>query len=297
MDLIKIGKYIATKRKNLGLTQKQVAEKIGMSDKSVSKWERGICLPDVSVYVELCEILGISINEFLAGEDISQENMAKKSEDTIIEVTRNSTHRIRNLKSVIAVLVVIAIAAVSVSGMLLYRNIFQPRNYISAADRDSVEMKTAELLSGTDGAFLFDYSADDPFRILKIYMTEYQSGVLIKKEEIGSFGYEDTESPKKGKIALVPDAENSSVHLIVADDFGKYSVEIPTLDRAVISSYGRSSTQINGQIDLQYNSEQGLLALIYGKNGVEATPVSSIEKGEISKRNEYVYYVSLMFEK
>ena len=68
MDLIKIGKYIAEKRKALGLTQKQLAEKLNMSDKSVSKWERGICLPDVSIYMELCSILRISINEFLAGE-------------------------------------------------------------------------------------------------------------------------------------------------------------------------------------------------------------------------------------
>ncbi|WP_368230025.1 helix-turn-helix domain-containing protein [Blautia wexlerae] len=64
MDLIKIGKYIAGKRKSLGMTQKQLAEKLGMSDKSVSKWERGVCLPDVSVYKELCSILGISLNEF-----------------------------------------------------------------------------------------------------------------------------------------------------------------------------------------------------------------------------------------
>ena len=51
MDLVKIGKYIAGKRKALGMTQKQLAEKLNMSDKSVSKWERGICLPDVSVYM------------------------------------------------------------------------------------------------------------------------------------------------------------------------------------------------------------------------------------------------------
>ena len=57
MDTVKIGKYIAGKRKALGMTQAQVAEKLGMSDKSVSKWERGICLPDVSVYMALCEIL------------------------------------------------------------------------------------------------------------------------------------------------------------------------------------------------------------------------------------------------
>ena len=63
MDLVKIGKYIASKRKSLGMTQKQLAEKLGMSDKSVSKWERGVCLPDVSVYKELCSILGISLNE------------------------------------------------------------------------------------------------------------------------------------------------------------------------------------------------------------------------------------------
>ena len=67
MDLVKIGKYIAGKRKALGLTQVQVAEKLGMSDKSVSKWERGICLPDVSVYMELCGILGISLNELSPG--------------------------------------------------------------------------------------------------------------------------------------------------------------------------------------------------------------------------------------
>ena len=68
MDTVKIGKYIAGKRKALGMTQAQVAEKLGMSNKSVSKWERGICLPDVSVYMALCEILGISLNEFIAGE-------------------------------------------------------------------------------------------------------------------------------------------------------------------------------------------------------------------------------------
>lgn len=58
MNLQKTGMYLAQKRKELGLTQKQLAEKLGMSDKSVSKWERGICLPDVSVYIELCNILG-----------------------------------------------------------------------------------------------------------------------------------------------------------------------------------------------------------------------------------------------
>ena len=61
MDQIKIGRYIAEKRKQLGLTQLQLAEKLGMSNKSVSKWERGVCMPDVAVYMKLCDVLGITL--------------------------------------------------------------------------------------------------------------------------------------------------------------------------------------------------------------------------------------------
>lgn len=122
MDLIKIGKYIAGKRKSLGMTQKQLAEKLGMSDKSVSKWERGVCLPDVSVYKELCSILGISLNEFLAGEDIAQENMIQKSETNIIEVIRDNINKQKCLKVMKCILLVIAICAVSIIGFDLWRN-------------------------------------------------------------------------------------------------------------------------------------------------------------------------------
>ena len=103
MDLIKIGKYIAGKRKDHGLTQRQLAEKLGMSDKSVSKWERGICLPDVSVYSDLCQILGISINEFLAGEDIVHEDLIQKSEENIIGIAAESKRKQSHLKTIILV--------------------------------------------------------------------------------------------------------------------------------------------------------------------------------------------------
>ena len=88
MDIAKIGRYIAEKRKRARLTQRQLADKLGKSDKSVSKWERGICLPDVSVYMELCEILEISVNEFLAGEDISEDSVREKSDETLLQVSR-----------------------------------------------------------------------------------------------------------------------------------------------------------------------------------------------------------------
>ena len=70
-----------------------MAEKLNMSDKSVFKWERGICLPDVSIYMELCSILRISINEFLAGEDIGTENVIEKSDSNLIQITKEESMR------------------------------------------------------------------------------------------------------------------------------------------------------------------------------------------------------------
>ena len=65
MDQIKIGKFIAACRKNNNLTQLQLAEKLGITDKAVSKWERGITMPDSSIMLDLCDILGINVNELL----------------------------------------------------------------------------------------------------------------------------------------------------------------------------------------------------------------------------------------
>ena len=121
VDLIKIGKYIAGKRKELGLTQRQLADKLGMSDKSVSKWERGICLPDVSVYLDLCQILGISINEFLAGEDIVHEDLIQKSEENIIGIATENKKKQNLLKKIICLLLVISILAISIIGVSVYR--------------------------------------------------------------------------------------------------------------------------------------------------------------------------------
>lgn len=98
MDQEKIGRYIAEKRKGLGLTQKQLAQKLDMSDKSVSKWERGICLPDASVYSDLCEILGIRISEFFAGEDIPSESAAEYSEKSLLRAAEDESKYRKKIK-------------------------------------------------------------------------------------------------------------------------------------------------------------------------------------------------------
>ncbi len=298
MDLVKIGKYIAGKRKVLGMTQKQLAEKLNMSDKSVSKWERGICLPDVSVYMELCEILGISINEFLAGEDIDAENVEKKSEDNIIQVTKDSKKKQKNLKSILAVVTTFAVIMVLVLGAVFVHKVMQPKNYIIAVDRTSAEMKTAELLSGADGAYLFNFYAKEEYKTLTIYLSEYQAGELINKSKVADLDYDGIESAKRGVIAVIPDFELFRVKLIIADDYSKCSTDFPILENVENREYyGRSATQVEGEVPIQRDTEQGLMALIYGEDGLEAIPVKEMEQGNFREKNDYVYYLSFRFGK
>ena len=97
MDQSKIGKFIADCRKKKALTQTQLAEKLGITDKAISKWERGISLPDSSIMLELCDILGISVNELLSGEEICMENYNKELENKLIEVIREKEQKDRHL--------------------------------------------------------------------------------------------------------------------------------------------------------------------------------------------------------
>ena len=88
MDQIKIGKFIAVCRKKAGLTQQQLADKFGITDKAVSKWERGITLPDSSIMLELCSTLGITVNDLLSGEVVTMDNYNKNLENNLLEMVR-----------------------------------------------------------------------------------------------------------------------------------------------------------------------------------------------------------------
>lgn len=87
MNQEKIGKFIARKRKEKNLTQENLAEKLGISINAVSKRERGICLMDMSLLKPLAEILGVTINEILSGEEIKEEDLRNKTDENIINIT------------------------------------------------------------------------------------------------------------------------------------------------------------------------------------------------------------------
>ena len=296
MDLIKIGKYIAGKRKSLGMTQRQLAEKLGMSDKSVSKWERGVCLPDVSVYKELCSILGISLNEFLAGEDIAQENMIQKSETNINEVIRDNINKQKCLKVMRCILLVISICAVAVIGFIIYR-LKKPQNYISPIAKDSIEMQTAELLAGPDGAFIYKFVTTDEYKKLRLHIYQYESGKLSNQDKV-EIGFEDIGSPKSGEIVMVPDFGNYVIKLIISGDGSKLSTEIPILENVEDREYyGRSATEIQNVVDIRYNKQQPLIAFLYDDDTMSVPALDDLinSQTDLLSKNDYVYYVAFEF--
>ena len=88
MDQIKIGKFIAECRKKQGLTQMQLAEKLSITDRAVSKWENGRSMPDSSIMLDLCDVLKISVNDLLSGEKISMENSTQNNEQLLLEMAK-----------------------------------------------------------------------------------------------------------------------------------------------------------------------------------------------------------------
>lgn len=86
MDQEKIGKFIAECRKENGYTQASLAEKLGITDRAISKWENGKNMPDASIMLELCELLKINVNELLTGEHIIMDNYKKAAEENLVEM-------------------------------------------------------------------------------------------------------------------------------------------------------------------------------------------------------------------
>lgn len=121
MDMIKVGRFISTKRKEQNLTQMQLAEKLSITDRAVSKWECGKAMPDSAIMLELCEILKISVNELLLGERIKMTEIDKKTEETLIELAmqkQNADKRLLTLEIVIGLISSIFLCALIAIGIV-----------------------------------------------------------------------------------------------------------------------------------------------------------------------------------
>lgn len=120
MDLDKIGKFIALNRKNKGLTQEQLAEKLGVTNKTVSRWETGKYMPDLSLLKPLSEELGITLNELLSGEKIKEEKILENTEKNILNTIDYSSKKVENEHKKISIILMILGAIISISALTIF---------------------------------------------------------------------------------------------------------------------------------------------------------------------------------
>ncbi len=117
MDQIKIGKFISKCRKEKNLTQMQLAEKLGITDRAISKWETGKSLPDSSIMLELCEMLGITVNDLLSGEVVTMSNYNEKLEKNLISMIKEKERADKRLLSM-EIFIGVLVSAILISLML-----------------------------------------------------------------------------------------------------------------------------------------------------------------------------------
>ena len=117
MDQLKIGRFISECRKGAGLTQMQLAERLGITNRAVSKWETGKAMPDLSVMLQLCDALGITVNDLLCGEVITVDNYNKELENNLLDLVKQKEEadkRLLTLEIVLGIVAVIPLIAAAV---------------------------------------------------------------------------------------------------------------------------------------------------------------------------------------
>ncbi len=129
MDQLKIGKFIAECRKEKKLTQMHLAEQLRITDKAVSKWERGVTMPDTSIMLDLCGILGISVNELLNGERINMENNNQKNEQLLLDMAKEVEQKNKTIWTTMWVIMIVSmialLGAITAAAFLIPEGVWQ----------------------------------------------------------------------------------------------------------------------------------------------------------------------------
>lgn len=129
MDQVKIGRFIAERRKKQNLTQMQLAEKLNITDRAVSKWENGKTMPDSSIMLELCDILCINVNELLSGEEISMENDNRKNEQLLLDMAKEAERKNKTIWTSMWLIMIVSMTAlfagVLISAFLIPEGVWQ----------------------------------------------------------------------------------------------------------------------------------------------------------------------------
>ena len=111
MNQIKIGRFIAECRKKNNLTQMQLAERLGITDRAISKWENGKSMPDSSIMLDLCKELKITVNELLSGEKINMENNNQKNEQLLLDMAKEVEQKNKTIWTSMWVIMIVSMTA------------------------------------------------------------------------------------------------------------------------------------------------------------------------------------------
>ena len=156
MDQIKIGKFIAEERKAKKYTQRELADKLSISDKTISKWERGNGFPEVSLLLPLCNELEITVNELLSGERLQEMDYKKKAEENMVNLVKEAQESKKKiiLSTMVAGLsVVAAVPLVMVAGMLEMETWLRILLIVISLTIIGMGVSIACILDRTAGAF------------------------------------------------------------------------------------------------------------------------------------------------
>lgn len=179
MDLNKMGMFISEKRKQKNLTQQELAEKLNLSNKTISKWECGKGIPEVSIMIELCEILEVSVNELLLGEHISSEEYKVKADENVISLIKEPKRLFK--KNIFSTTLNLVMELILVLFILfcVYMNVMNGANLI-----DYIDLPALLIVLGTPAIILivtgllkdFLYS----FKIWLFNCNEYTYEEIVK---------------------------------------------------------------------------------------------------------------------
>lgn len=181
MDIVKIGEFIKEKRKELNITQKELAQKLGCTDKAISRWETGKGLPDSSFLIPLSNILGVTVNELLSGEKVPAEELKEKVDNNLVSAVKENERVIKDNK-LTKVLLAVAIIFCIVSISVLIGTIIKSQNTATYVGSFNTKNRIAvmEMLLNTENVDYY-FSQDV---VCTDYTIELDSKGDIKKAEI-----------------------------------------------------------------------------------------------------------------
>ena len=243
MDPLKTGSIICEARKKLNMTQKDLADKVYVSDKAVSKWERGICFPDISVLIPLTEVLGISLYDLLKGEKMNKKDLEETLKNTI---TYSNNEVKRKKKTYMLISVVSVLIVIMISTFIIVFNINHETS--GTRDRDEIydisyytDYKT-ELVKNDEEKIEILLEKLPFFWIEKTYDI-VENKIIITYDKKFDELIKDYNDEKYVKLAMI---NNSTIlFTLVSDlqtiriDYNDYSFEVEKED--IINSYSISS--------------------------------------------------------